>query len=257
MAETNQRSGAAAQEPRRYQNYVIVGVFVMLVPLTMALLQYKIPTIMMPLMEMFQTDAAGGSWLMSIFLLMAAIFSIPVSLLCQKIGPFKVTLCATLIAVAGSVLGAFAPTYEVLLFSRALEGIGECATAVVGPIIIESCVNPQRVGTAMGIWAVWGSLGATVAAVLTPAVFNSLGQPVLWMLDAAFVVLSTILMFVMVKDPSRYNKGLRTGGARDVLSVRSGAGKGGADSAVAGAGAGAPAPGRAAAISRLRADAVL
>ena len=212
----------------------------MLVPLTMALMQYKTPTILIPLMELFGMDAAEGSWLMSIYLLVGAIMSIPVSLLCQKIGPFKVTLCATVCAVLGSLLGAFTTSYPLLLISRGMEGMGQCACAVIGPVIIESCVNPQRVGTAMGIWAVWGSLGATIAALYVPAVYDAMGQPFLWLLDAVFAVLATVLMFIMVKDPTHYNRGRGIGRSRGIARARSGAGKGGAEADVQGAGVGAP-----------------
>ena len=240
MTEGALQGGVTREEPRRYQNYVVVGIFVMLVPLTMALMQYKTPTILMPLMELFGMDAVEGAWLMSIFLLMGAIMSIPVSLLCQKIGPFKVTLCATVCAVLGSILGAFTTSYPLLLISRGMEGIGECACAVIGPVIIESCVNPQRVGTAMGIWAVWGSLGATIAALYVPTVFDTMGPSFLWLLDAAFAVLATVLMFIMVKDPTHYNRGQGSKRSRAVAHARSGAGKGGAEADVQGAGVGAP-----------------
>ena len=171
---------------------------------------------------------------------MGVLMAIPVSLLCQKIGPFKVTLVAAAAIVAGSVLGAFAPSYPVLLFSRGIEGAAACACAVVGPVIIESCVNPQRVGTSMGIWAVWGSLGATFAALYTPTVFAAMGYQFLWLLDAAIVVLCTVLMFIMVKDPTHYNKSRFTGRARSVRIAHSGAGQGGSGASVEGAGAGAP-----------------
>ena len=240
MTEHALEHGAGQQEPRRYQNYVVVGIFVMLVPLTMALMQYKTPTILIPLMDLFGMDAVEGTWLMSIFLLMGAIMSVPVSLLCQKIGPFKVTLCATVCAVAGSIIGSLTTWYPLLLMSRGMEGIGECACAVIGPVIIESCVNPQRVGTAMGIWAVWGSLGATIAALYVPGVFDAMGQPFLWMLDAAFAILATVRMFIMVKDPTHYNRGKGSRRGKEVAHARSGAGKGGAETDIQGAGAGAP-----------------
>ena len=240
MTEVSGKREAAGREPRRYQNYIVVGIFAMLVPVAMALVQYKIPTIMVPIMEMFGIDASGGAWLMSIFVLMLVLTAIPVSLLCQKIGPFKVVLCATACVVIGSVIGAFAPTYPVLLASRAIEGTAACAAAVTGPVIIESCVNPQRVGTAMGIWGVWGSLGATFAALITPTVFNAMGMAFLWLLDAAIVILCTILLFIMVKDPTHYNKSILRGRKREVRKARSGAGKGGPETDLQGAGVGAP-----------------
>ncbi len=36
-------------------------------------------------------------------------------------------------------------------------------------------VSPDKVGTSMGIWGIWGCVGSTVAAVLTPTVFEACG----------------------------------------------------------------------------------
>ena len=49
---------------RTYQNAAVVGVFVTLVAVAMAIVQYKIPTILPVLMTDLHTDAMAGSWLM-------------------------------------------------------------------------------------------------------------------------------------------------------------------------------------------------
>lgn len=66
---------------RNYQNAAVVGVFVTLVAVAMAIVQYKIPTILPVLMGNLQMDATAASWLMTIFVLMMVFSAIPFGIL--------------------------------------------------------------------------------------------------------------------------------------------------------------------------------
>ena len=52
-----------------YQNWIKVGISVLLVGIAMAMVQYKVPTIMLSLMKQYSMDANEASWLMSILCL--------------------------------------------------------------------------------------------------------------------------------------------------------------------------------------------
>ncbi len=183
---------------RTYQNAAVVGVFVTLVAVAMAIVQYKIPTILPVLMTDLHTDATAGSWLMTIFVLMMVFSAIPFGILAQRFGARTISV----VAVAIIVIGAFSQDTSVLLASRAVEGIAITAITVCGPILIEGSVDPRDAGTAMGIWGTWGPLGSTVAALATPTLFALWGMSVLWLVYAAIVVVAAILMLVIVKRPN-------------------------------------------------------
>lgn len=187
---------------RTYQNAAVVGVFVTLVAVAMAIVQYKIPTILPVLMTDLHTDATAGSWLMTIFVLMMVFSAIPFGILAQRFGARTISVVAVAIIVIGSVIGAFSQDTSVLLASRAVEGIAITAITVCGPILIEGSVDPRDTGTAMGIWGTWGPLGSTVAALATPTLFALWGMSVLWLVYAAIVVVAAILMLVIVKRPN-------------------------------------------------------
>ena len=187
---------------RTYQNAAVVGVFVTLVAVAMAIVQYKIPTILPVLMTNLHMDATAGSWLMTIFVLMMVFSAIPFGILAQRFGARTISVVAVAIIVIGSVVGAFSQGTSVLLASRAIEGIAITAITVCGPILIEGSVDPRDAGTAMGIWGTWGPLGSTVAALATPTLFALWGMSVLWLVYAAIVVVAAILMLVIVKKPN-------------------------------------------------------
>ena len=176
--------------------------FVTLVAVAMAIVQYKIPTILPVLMTNLHMDATAGSWLMTIFVLMMVFSAIPFGILAQRFGARTISVVAVAIIVIGSVVGAFSQGTSDLLASRAVEGIAITAITVCGPILIEGSVDPRDAGTAMGIWGTWGPLGSTVAALATPTLFALWGMSVLWLVYAAIVVVAAILMLAIVKKPN-------------------------------------------------------
>lgn len=185
----------------KYQNYLVVSLSVLAVGVTMAMVQYKVPTIMIAIMEQYAMTASGGSWLMSIFTLMMAVTAIAIGELSVRMSPKRIIVFATCLIVLGSVMGAFAPNGIVLLVSRGIEGIALTAVTTCGPLVIQESVAPGRIGTSMGIWGMWGSLGSAIAAFLTPMVFAFAGLTSLWLFYCALVVIATVIMCICVRDP--------------------------------------------------------
>lgn len=185
----------------KYQNYLVVSLSVLAVGVTIAMVQYKVPTIMIAIMEQYAMTASGGSWLMSIFTLMMAVTAIAIGELSVRMSPKRIIVFATCLIVLGSVMGAFAPNGVVLLVSRGIEGIALTAVTTCGPLVIQESVAPGRIGTSMGIWGMWGSLGSAIAAFLTPLVFAFAGLTSLWLFYCALVVIATVIMCICVRDP--------------------------------------------------------
>lgn len=185
----------------KYQNYLVVSLSVLAVGVTMAMVQYKVPTIMIAIMEQYAMTASGGSWLMSIFTLMMAVTAIAIGELSVRMSPKRIIVFATCLIVLGSGMGAFAPNGIVLLVSRGIEGIALTAVTTCGPLVIQESVAPGRIGTSMGIWGMWGSLGSAIAAFLTPMVFAFAGLTSLWLFYCALVVIATVIMCICVRDP--------------------------------------------------------
>lgn len=189
------------QSPR-YQNWAKVGLCVLMVGVSMALVQYKVPTIMLALMGQFSMSAATASWLMSILCLVMVPLAIPSGMLCSKVGPRKCIAIACGVMVVGTLVGAFTSNTVLLMIDRALEGAAICILTVCAPVLIGATVDPARNGSAMGLWGIWGPLGSAVAGLATPTVYACFGTTGLWLSYAAVVVVFTALMIVMVKEPA-------------------------------------------------------
>ena len=197
QSDDNKEQGAS----RSYQNPVMIGVVLLIAGISVAMIQYKVPTILTELMALFAMDAKAASWLMSIFTLMSIFVALPTGWLAQKFGAKRMMVVACGIAILGSLIGVASGSSALLLFSRAVEGVALTVLTTCGPIVVQKCVKPEKIGSAMGIWGIWGCLGSTIAAVVTPTVFETLGFNGLWILFAAIATCAAVLVSVAIRVP--------------------------------------------------------
>lgn len=194
-------NSSKAQGTRRYQNPVLVGIVLLISGISVAMIQYKVPTIMTNLMGIFSMDAATASWLMSIFTFVSIFVALPAGALAQRFGAKRMLIIACGIAILGSLIGLASDTSPMLIASRAVEGAALTILTTCGPIIVQQNVSPDKVGTSMGIWGIWGCLGSTVAAVLTPTVFGMWGFDGLWIAFAVVSAVAAVLVLVFIRKP--------------------------------------------------------
>lgn len=81
---------------------LFVGIVLLVAGVAVAMIQYKVPTIMAPLMAQFSLDAQTASWLMSVFTLASIVMAIPSGMLAKRFGAKTMMVVACGIAVAGS-----------------------------------------------------------------------------------------------------------------------------------------------------------
>lgn len=190
-----------------YQNPVIVGLVLLVAGVAVAMIQYKVPTIMTSLMELFSLDARSASWLMSIFTLVGIFVAVPSGMLAQRFGAKTMMIVACCIAAAGSFVGLLVGGEVVLIASRAIEGVGLTVLTTCGPLVVRRCVRPAKIGTAMGIWGIWGCVGSTVAAVIVPTIFEMVGFAGLWVAFASVVLVAALLVLVVIRVPDVEGEG--------------------------------------------------
>lgn len=194
--------GASAPSSLQYQSPIVVGLVLLFAGISVAMIQYKVPTIMTDLMGLFSMDAGTASWLMSIFTLVSIFLAIPAGSLAQRLGAKRTLVFASVIAICGSIIGLLSNTSPMLLASRGVEGAALTILTTCGPIIVRQNVDPDKVGTAMGIWGIWGCLGSTAAAIVTPTIFSQLGFDGLWAIFACIAAVAAIIVLVVIRKPA-------------------------------------------------------
>lgn len=197
---------------REHQNWLIVSLCFFLVAFCITLMMYKIPTIMIQLMELLSVSAATAAWFMSVFTFTGIFLAIPIGFLIKGIGVRKVVIVSGFLAAFASIAGSFAPEVgfacvPLLIVTRGLEGLSFVGIIASIPIMIQMCIIPSRVGTSTGIFMLGGMLGAMGGGVITPTVFAASGFARLWIAYAAFMALSTIVFMVYVRFPRQEQEG--------------------------------------------------
>ena len=194
--EKKAKSGESVSHPERYLAFSIL---LLAMGTTITIVQYKVPSILGPLMESYGMSSSTGSWLMSVFTAVGIFLSIPAGSLAKKMGPKRVLLLGCGVIVLGSVVGAAAGSSLALIASRLIEGIAFVLVTVAAPLAIEKYVSPDNQGTANGIWALWICLGSVIGSTATPAVFEALGMRGTWLLYAVLVAIAAIALAVFMR----------------------------------------------------------
>ncbi len=191
-----------ARGKKSASGYLVFSLALLFVGTSVCMVQYKVPSILDPIMAAYGMDSATGSWLMSIFTATGIFLSLPAGALAKRLGPRRLLLCACAIVVAGSVLGAAAGSSLLMVLSRGVEGVAFVFITVAAPLAIERYVAPERRGSANGIWSLWICLGSVIGSTATPALFSALGISGVWLVYAAAVVVAAVVLAVVVKAPA-------------------------------------------------------
>lgn len=194
--EKKAKSGESVSHPERYLAFSIL---LLAMGTTITIVQYKVPSILGPLMKSYGMSSSTGSWLMSVFTAVGIFLSISAGSLAKKMGPKRVLLLGCGVIVFGSAIGAAAGSSLALIASRLIEGIAFVLVTVAAPLAIEKYVSPDNQGTANGIWALWICLGSVIGSTATPAVFEALGMRGTWLLYAVLVAIAAIALAVFMR----------------------------------------------------------
>ncbi|WP_434593342.1 MFS transporter [Brevibacterium sp. 1718] len=125
-----------------------------------------------PIMADFGVAVTTVQWLTTAYLLVAAVFVPVANVLYHRFPTRSLFVSVVAVMVIGSLVGAFAPNFGVLLIGRLLQAIG---TGLLTPIGMNTtlAVSPrEKLGMNMGIMAAMTTLGPSLAIVLSGALLT-------------------------------------------------------------------------------------
>lgn len=163
--------------------------------------QFKVPPVMPTLMEELNISMATGGWLMSIFAVAAVILAIPAAFLLARLGPKTSGLVAVGSTALGAIIGAFASSAGILLFTRVIEGVGLGLIGVLAPAIISMWFKPEERGLPMGIWATWVPVGSLVMYNIAAPLEGAFGWSGVWWFGAIIAIIAFIVYALVVTAP--------------------------------------------------------
>ncbi len=114
------------------------------------------------------------SWVLTAYFLAYGLTLFPGGTLVDRVGSLRVGLCGLGVFAAGALLGALAGSFEVLIASRLIQGVG---AGLVSPASLAGAVSgfpPQRRGAALGLWGassgIANLIGPLIGGLLTVAI---------------------------------------------------------------------------------------
>ena len=147
-----------AQDSRRWFGLVFISVAVSLIIVDSTIVNVAVPSIV----EELKISSTEVQWVQEVYTLVFASLLLLFGAFADRFGRRRIMLLGVAIFAASSVLASFAPTGELLILARFVQGIGG---AMILPTTL-SLINSTFRGRERGIaFAVWGSTIGGMAAV--------------------------------------------------------------------------------------------
>ncbi len=145
------------------------------------------------LMEEFGISALAIGIFSSLYFYPYAVLQVPVGVLSDTKGAKKTVLIFTLISLTGVFLFAFSPSYEIVILSRLLIGIGVSGVYIPTVKIISIWFKHNEFATAMGILFAVGNLGAIFSSFPLAVSIEKVG----WRMTFAAIGIITAVLLAM------------------------------------------------------------
>ena len=156
------------------------------------LTEFVIAGLLPQVAESFGVDEAAADWLISGYALAVAVGAIALTAAVTRLPRKQVLLGLMVLFIAGNLLSALAPTYEVMLGGRILAALDHGAFFGIGSVVAASLVEPAKKAGAVAM--MFG--GLTIANVLGVPFGTFIGQQFGW--RATFWVITAIGIVAMI-----------------------------------------------------------
>ncbi|MEM7032722.1 MAG: MFS transporter, partial [Chloroflexota bacterium] len=116
-------------------------------------------TVALPKLQMvFDASLGGLQWIIDIYILTLATLLLIGGALGDRYGRVRVYVIGMIIFVLTSILCGIAQSLPVLLFARAVQGVGGALLVPAGLAIINATVASERRGRLIGTWSMFTSM---------------------------------------------------------------------------------------------------
>lgn len=153
-----------------------------------------------PIMESLSVDVSTVQWLATAYMLGAAVM-VPVSAFAYRSFPTRQLFCVTTaLLVIGSVIGALAPNFTVLLAGRIVQALGTGMLIPIGMNITLEVAPREKLGTYMGIMGAMTTLGPSSSVILAGVILAFFSWSMLLWVFAGLSLLCFLAGAIILRD---------------------------------------------------------
>lgn len=150
----------------------------------------------------FSLSAVAMGWIVTAYLLSAAVSLMPAGRVADIVGKKKVFVLGMGIFAFSSLVSAFSTSYAVLLASRVLGGVGSAMGFATGTAILVSTVALKDRGRILGWNVAAVYLGLSLGPLLGGVITHLLGWQWIFIVSAAAGLLTVVLALWALKSDS-------------------------------------------------------
>lgn len=160
---------------------------------------FKASSVLPQIAEELAISAGDIGMVMTSFSIAGLLLAYPSAMIMHKIGMKSSVLISAIVSVIGTALGWLAPTAEVFMVSRFVEGIAYGLFSVQGPNLLPRLFPTNKLGLVMGVWSLWMPVGSVFSFVVTPMFYNAWGWRSAWLFCVILQALAIVVLLVFMK----------------------------------------------------------
>lgn len=140
----------------------------------------KVPAALADIRADLDIGLVAAGFVIALFNLLGMTLGLVIGMAADRLGRRRLIGAGFACLGLGSLLGAVAQGYGVLLFSRFLEGVGFIAAAVALPAVMRAAAVDRDKPFALGVWSTYVPAGMALALVAAPLVIAVTDWRMLW-----------------------------------------------------------------------------
>src|SRR3954451_4124922 len=164
-----------------------------------SLLQSFVTPVLSPIQHDLHTSQSTVTWVLTAYLLSASVFTPIVGRIGDRVGKAKMFVATLGVLAAGALLAAVATSIGVLIFARAVQGIGGGALPLAFGIVRDE-FPMRKVSGAVGFLAALIAIGGGIAVVVAGPIVNALSYHWLFWIPFIMVALSGIAARIWIPE---------------------------------------------------------
>ncbi len=198
------------QQPDSHQSLRLVAVAIVS-GLVAAAHMGKIPAALPNMSQDLGLSLSQSGLVVSVFSLLAAVAGLAIGVLSSHLGRIRAGIAGLTLVGVGSYLGSVSDSFQALLLSRLIEGLGFVLIAITMPGLINAVCPPRHRAMAMGIWGAFIPTAMCLMLLTTPTLIELKNWQGVWLITCIVSVVWLIIFTLSFRSMEMIDQGNRTG----------------------------------------------